>query len=212
MPSIGVATHRGAGELQQRCYTGGSRSNLSCAHACSEASCACLPAAGSSRSTATQWGWRTSSVSCIFESEPVYMRAGVPPAAPLTLPPYFPCCPPPAGQLLFQELAAPGNAWPLAVMAKGEAAGGFTAGSPLTAWGPPLSGFDRLVGRGLFTYGRYNCSGSLRCAENSGRLARGCRPCCGSLGAALLRSRLFESAPHRRMQAHRPRVRSAWHP
>jgi hypothetical protein len=38
----------------------------------------------------------------------------------------------------------------------------FTAGSPIVAWGPEIEGFRRLIGRGLFTHGRFNCTGSLR--------------------------------------------------
>lgn len=71
------------------------------------------------------------------------------------------CCCCIAGQLRYQELAAPQNGWPLSVLAKGPEVP-FTAGSPIVAWGPEIKGFRRLIGRGLFTHGRFNCTGSLR--------------------------------------------------
>lgn len=70
---------------------------------------------------------------------------------------------PPAGELRWQPLSAPAVGWPLALLAKGPAAGNFSAGSPLGVWAPPLPGYTRLLGRGLFTHGRVNCSDSLRC-------------------------------------------------
>jgi hypothetical protein len=84
-----------------------------------------------------------------------------------------------AGQLRHQELSAPQNGWPLSVLAKGPDVA-FTAGSPIVAWGPEIPGFTRLIGRGLFTHGRFNCTGSLRRATqyelNNGRRCCCCRP------------------------------------
>lgn len=68
-----------------------------------------------------------------------------------------------AGELRWQPLSAPAIGWPLALLAKGPAAGNFSAGSPLGVWAGQLPGFTRLLGRGLFTHGRVNCSDSLRC-------------------------------------------------
>lgn len=86
-----------------------------------------------------------------------------------------------AGQLLYQELAVPHIGWPLAVLAKGPGVG-FSGGAPIMAWGPELKGFQRLIGRGVFTHGRYSCQGSVRCvAWNGVGLACGALAC-GRLG------------------------------
>lgn len=37
----------------------------------------------------------------------------------------------------------------------------FIAGAPVAAWGPELSGYERLPGRGMFTTGCYVCADSL---------------------------------------------------
>ena len=38
----------------------------------------------------------------------------------------------------------------------------FTAGFPIVVEGPQLPGFTLFVGVGLFSYGRYNCTGTRR--------------------------------------------------
>ncbi|PRW57729.1 Serine threonine- kinase CTR1 [Chlorella sorokiniana] len=69
---------------------------------------------------------------------------------------------------------------PLIVGAKGNASE-FTCGAPLSFAAPDLPGFTRMPGRGLFLYGNYNCTPSLRpgwdCAppsNNLTELAKGC--------------------------------------
>lgn len=68
-----------------------------------------------------------------------------------------------AGQLRYQELAAPEVGTPPVLLAKG-AAVPFTAGAPIAVWAPTQPGFQRFVGRSLFAWGQYACEGSLRWA------------------------------------------------
>lgn len=57
-------------------------------------------------------------------------------------------------QLRFQEMVAVQAGWPPALLAKGPAGGGaaFTCGAPLVAWGPEVPGFQRSIGKGLYTW------------------------------------------------------------
>lgn len=55
-----------------------------------------------------------------------------------------------AGELRYQELVDPSNGVPPYLMAKGAAAGSFRAGAPVSAWGPPLPGYDRQIAGGLY--------------------------------------------------------------
>ncbi|KAL4434077.1 hypothetical protein ABPG75_000518 [Micractinium tetrahymenae] len=64
-------------------------------------------------------------------------------------------------ELRYQELASASTGWPPFLLGKGPGVQ-FSCGAPLQVWGPELPGFARLLGRGLFTHGRYTCPGSLR--------------------------------------------------
>lgn len=64
-------------------------------------------------------------------------------------------------QLRFQTLIQPTLAYPAALIAKGPAVP-FSAGGPIVTSGPQLPGYTLLPGKGLFSFGRFNCSQSLR--------------------------------------------------
>ncbi|PSC73546.1 Serine threonine-kinase CTR1 [Micractinium conductrix] len=62
-------------------------------------------------------------------------------------------------ELRWQSLTPVG--WPPTLVAKGPDVP-FYGGAPIAVWGPEQEGYTRYLGFGLFTYGRYNCSGSLQ--------------------------------------------------
>lgn len=51
--------------------------------------------------------------------------------------------------------------WPPALIAKGPGIN-FTSGSPLATVAPPLPGYRRLLGSGLFGLRGFPCPGSLK--------------------------------------------------
>ncbi|KAI7845590.1 hypothetical protein COHA_000877 [Chlorella ohadii] len=53
-------------------------------------------------------------------------------------------------ELRYQELVDPKNGIPPYLLVKGTAAGSFRAGAPVSAWGPPLPGYDRKTAGGLY--------------------------------------------------------------
>lgn len=55
-----------------------------------------------------------------------------------------------AGQLRYQSTVDPSTSTPPVLLAKGDEAGGFTAGTPLAAYAPETANFTRFVGAGLF--------------------------------------------------------------
>ncbi|KAL4431038.1 hypothetical protein ABPG75_006294 [Micractinium tetrahymenae] len=63
-------------------------------------------------------------------------------------------------ELRWQPLSVPSMGWPPNLLAKDPAVP-FYAGAPISVWGPLQPGYERHLGFGLFTYGRYNCSDSL---------------------------------------------------
>ncbi|PSC67771.1 Serine threonine-kinase CTR1 [Micractinium conductrix] len=66
-------------------------------------------------------------------------------------------------QLRYQQVAAESFGGPPFVLERGpEVAQGFTAGAPLTVWGPQLEGYQRLPGLAVFLHGLYPCDGSVR--------------------------------------------------
>ncbi|EFN56522.1 hypothetical protein CHLNCDRAFT_144136 [Chlorella variabilis] len=64
-------------------------------------------------------------------------------------------------ELRFQELVQPMLGFPAALIAKGPNVP-FSAGGPIVTSAPQVPGYTLLPGRGLFSFGRYNCSESLR--------------------------------------------------
>ncbi len=67
---------------------------------------------------------------------------------------------PHAGQLRYQANVDPATSTPPVLLAKGEEAGGFTAGTPLAAWAPNTPGFTRYIGGGLFGQPGTPCANS----------------------------------------------------
>lgn len=66
-------------------------------------------------------------------------------------------------ELRKQELASPERGGPPWVLAKGDAAGGFTAGVPLSARpGPELPGYTRYIASGLFGQPGYKCNSTIQ--------------------------------------------------
>lgn len=63
-------------------------------------------------------------------------------------------------ELRWQPLSVPSMGWPPNLLAKDPAVPVY-AGAPISVWGPPQPGYQRYLGFGLFTYGRYNCTDSL---------------------------------------------------
>lgn len=68
----------------------------------------------------------------------------------IKLPPFHWLPPCHAGELRYQELVDPKNGIPPYLLVKGTAAGSFRAGAPVSAWGPPLPGYDRKTAGGLY--------------------------------------------------------------
>ncbi|PRW39133.1 cytochrome P450 chloroplastic isoform C [Chlorella sorokiniana] len=64
-------------------------------------------------------------------------------------------------ELRFQDLISPSVGYPAALIAKGPGVP-FQAGGPFMSSGPQVPGYMLMVGKGLFTAGRFNCSGTLR--------------------------------------------------
>jgi len=76
----------------------------------------------------------------------------------------FPACgchPHCAGELRFQSLVVPKLGWPPALLGKGPHIP-FASGSPLVTVGPPLPGYTRQLGSGLFGQRGYTCPESLK--------------------------------------------------